>query len=63
MTNTPKPAHESSESLPSVNPEHLEHVTGGGGEVIGVPTEQCPTCASGVDPGVILLQSMLTGDL
>lgn len=44
--------------------EQLEQVTGGSGEV-RVPTEECPTCVSGVDPTVqqARFQSSLTGDL
>jgi hypothetical protein len=44
--------------------EQLEQVTGGSGETL-VPTVECPTCVSGVDPTVqqARFQSSLTGDL
>lgn len=42
----------------------LDTVTGGGGAVL-VPTEECPTCASGADPTVLnaQFQNLLAGDL
>ncbi len=43
----------------------LDTVTGGTGDRILVPTEECPTCASGVDPTVLSAQhqNLLAGDL
>jgi uncharacterized membrane-anchored protein len=44
--------------------EQQEQVAGGSGQVL-VPTEECPTCVSGVDPTVqqARFQSSLTSDL
>jgi hypothetical protein len=58
------PSETKKPSLPALSPEQLESVTGGSGVVL-VPTEECPTCASGVDPTVQRSQfsSSLTSDL
>lgn len=50
--------------LQELSLEQLEQVQGGIGQVL-VPTEECPTCVSGVDPTVqqARFQSSLTGDL
>ncbi|REG31178.1 hypothetical protein ATI61_106648 [Archangium gephyra] len=43
----------------------LDTVTGGTGGTVLVPTEECPTCVSGVDPTVLSSQhqNLLAGDL
>jgi hypothetical protein len=48
-------------SIQELNEQDAEQVVGGG--TIYVPTEECPTCASGVDPTVLErnFQSTLLG--
>ncbi len=43
----------------------LDNVSGGGDSIVLVPTEECPTCASGADPTVqnAQYQNLLAGDL
>ena len=64
MTTTHSVPETSSSTLRELNDAQLEQVTGGATEIL-VPTEECPTCASGADPTVqsARYQSLLTGDL
>lgn len=63
MTKNNSVSETASSALRELDPSQLEHVQGGTGKIL-VPTEECPTCASGTDPTVLSagFQNLLAGD-
>jgi hypothetical protein len=51
MTTSNLPSESPQSKLPQLNDDALEVVTGG--STVLIPTEECPTCASGADPTVL----------
>ena len=63
MTKNNSVSDTASSALLELDPSQLEQVQGGNGTIL-VPTEECPTCASGADPTVLdaRFQNLLAGD-
>ncbi len=65
MTTTHSVPETASSPFRELDNDVLDTVTGGTDGRVLIPTEECPTCASGADPTVLnsRYQNLLAGDL